>query len=68
MYALPWFRQLQRRWSPRRVIRPVPVRRRVRPSLEILEDRTVPANFTVGPGDTATLIADINTANTNATT
>jgi hypothetical protein len=41
------------------------VRRRVRPSLEILEDRTVPAVFNVGPGDTATLIADITTANTN---
>jgi hypothetical protein len=30
-----------------------------------LEDRTVPTVFNVGPGDVATLIADINTANSN---
>jgi hypothetical protein len=46
MYALSWFRQLQRRWFPRRVIRPAPVRRPVRPRLEVLEDRVVPANIT----------------------
>jgi hypothetical protein len=40
-------------------------RQRRRPSLEILEDRTVPAVFNVGPADVATLIADINTANSN---
>jgi hypothetical protein len=30
-----------------------------------LEDRETPAVFNVGPGDVATLIADINTANIN---
>ncbi len=65
MYALPWLRQLQRHWSPRRVIRPAPVRRRAWPCLEVLEDRTVPANFNVGAGDVATWIATINTANSN---
>jgi hypothetical protein len=39
--------------------------RKVRLQLEELEDRMVPAVFNVGAGDTATLIADINTANTN---
>jgi hypothetical protein len=42
-----------------------PAKRRVRLQLEQLEDRSVPAVFTVGAGDTATLIADINTANSN---
>jgi hypothetical protein len=65
MFALPSVRQLQRRCFPRRAIRQAPVRRRVRPCLEVLEDRTVPANFYVGLGDTATLIADINEANSN---
>ncbi|HZV03446.1 MAG TPA: hypothetical protein VE999_00010 [Gemmataceae bacterium] len=65
MSALLWFRQLQRRWFPRRVIRPMPARPRVRPLLEVLEDRTVPAVFIVGAGDVHTLIADINTANSN---
>src|SRR6516225_9744730 len=37
----------------------------VRLQLEELEDRTVPAVFNVGAGDVATLIADINTANSN---
>jgi hypothetical protein len=46
MYALPWFRQLQRRWFPRRAIRPTPEGRRVRPRLEALEDRVVPAFVT----------------------
>ncbi|HZV03447.1 MAG TPA: hypothetical protein VE999_00015 [Gemmataceae bacterium] len=46
MSALLWFRQLQRRWLPRRVIRPTPVRSHVRPRLEVLEDRVVPANIT----------------------
>src|SRR6516164_3468327 len=36
-----------------------------RPRLESLDERIVPAVFTVNPGDTATLIADINTANFN---
>jgi hypothetical protein len=39
--------------------------RRVRPQLEALEDRTVPAVFNVGASDVATLIADIKTANSN---
>jgi hypothetical protein len=64
MFASSWLCQLQRRWFPRRVIRRVPVRR-VRPWLEVLEDRTVPAVFNVGAGDVAALIADINTANSN---
>jgi hypothetical protein len=46
MYALQWFRQLQRRWFPRRVIRPTPEGSRVRPRLEALEDRVVPAFVT----------------------
>ena len=37
----------------------------VRLNLEELEDRTVPAVFTVGAGDVTTLIADIKTANSN---
>src|SRR5262249_40676852 len=39
--------------------------RRVRPLLEVLEDRTAPAVFNVLTGDVAGLVADINTANTN---
>ena len=67
MSSLSWLRQLQRRWCPRRVTRLAPARpRRVQPSLEVLEDRTVPANFYIGLGDTATLIADINQANKNS--
>jgi hypothetical protein len=73
MYALQWFRQLQRRWFPRRVIRPAPVPRRVQPRLEELEDRVVPAfatatytnaavqitpGFTVTETVTATVTAD----------
>jgi len=46
MYAPQWFRQLQRRWFPRRVLRPTPEGRRVRPRLEVLEDRVVPAFVT----------------------
>ncbi len=41
------------------------MQRRVRPFLEFLEDRSVPTVFTVGAGDVSTLIADINTANSN---
>jgi hypothetical protein len=37
----------------------------MRPCLEVLEDRTAPAVFNVSPGDVATLIADINQADTN---
>ena len=40
-------------------------RRSIRPLLETLENRLTPAVFNVGAGDTATLIADINTANSN---
>jgi hypothetical protein len=40
MFASSWLRQLQRRWFGRRAIRPVPVRR-VRPRLEVLENRTL---------------------------
>jgi hypothetical protein len=36
----------------------------VRPGLEVLEDRTVPAMFNVGAGRVAPLIANINAANT----
>src|SRR5262249_49525067 len=65
MFASSWLRQLQRRWFPRRPM-PRTLVRRVRPRLEVLEDRTVPAVLpTVGAGDVATLIADINTANSN---
>jgi hypothetical protein len=68
MYALAWIRQLQRRLSPPRAVRRVPVRRRVRHCLEILEDRIVPAIFNVAAGDVYGpngLIAEINAANTN---
>jgi hypothetical protein len=37
----------------------------MRPYLEVLEDRTVPTVFSVGPGDVVTLIADIGGANIN---
>ena len=40
-------------------------RKRVRPQLEELEDRTVPAVFNVAAGDVSTLIADMNQANSN---
>jgi hypothetical protein len=38
---------------------------RCRPRFDALEDRTVPALFTLGPGDVTGLIQDINTANSN---
>jgi hypothetical protein len=63
MYALPWFRQLQRRLSPHRAVRRVPVRRHVRHCLEILEDRSVPADFNVAAGDVNGLIASVDQAN-----
>ena len=47
MFFSPWLRQLQRRWSPRRVIRPATHRRRVRPCLEVLEERLTPSTYTV---------------------
>jgi hypothetical protein len=50
---------------PRRSIRPHFSSRRMRPCLEVLEDRTVPTVFNVGAGDVATLIKDIDTANSN---
>ena len=40
-------------------------RKGIRPQLEQLEDRTVPAVFNVAAGDVGTLIADINQANSN---
>ena len=64
MLTSSWLRQLSRRWFPRRVERRVPVRR-VRPCLEVLEDRIVPTVFNVGASDVATLIKDIDKANTN---
>ncbi len=55
-----------RRWRrTSRCRRQVAARRRVRPCLEVLEDRTVPAVFNVGAGDVTTLIADIKAANGN---
>src|SRR5579884_2194516 len=42
-----------------------PPRASIRPMLETLESRLTPATFTVGAGDVAGLIADINTANSN---
>ncbi len=41
------------------------LRKGVRPQLELLEDRTVPAVFNVAAGDVGTLIADMNQANSN---
>lgn len=49
----------------RQVIRAHFSSRRMRPCLEVLEDRTVPTIFNVGPGDVATLIKDIATADLN---
>lgn len=46
MLALPWLRQLQRRWFPRRAIRRAPVRR-VRLGLEALEERLTPSTYGV---------------------
>ena len=64
MSRLLWSRWIPRCWSrpcaPRQ-----PPQRSLRPMLEQLESRLTPAVFNVGPGDVATLIADINTANGN---
>jgi hypothetical protein len=65
MFVSKWLRSFSHRYFNCRTMRRAPVRRRVRPWLEVLEDRTAPAVFNVGPGDVATLIADINQANTN---
>ncbi len=53
------------RRTSHRSIRPHFSSRRLQPCLEVLEERTLPTVFNVGPGDVAALIADINTANTN---
>jgi hypothetical protein len=66
-----WLRPLAHRWLGRRwqsasSIRPtIAARRRVRPCLEELEDRTVPATFNVDPGNVSELVADMKTANSN---
>ena len=60
MFASSWLRQLQRRCFPRRPMGRVSVRR-VRPRLEVLEDRLAPAVLTVNSA------LDSNTA-TNALT
>src|SRR5262249_8961081 len=64
MIASPWVRPFRHRWFPRRAERRVLVRR-VRPCFEVLEDRTVPAVFSVGAGDVNGLINAINAANSN---
>jgi hypothetical protein len=46
MFASSWLRQLQRRWFGRRALRRVHIRR-MRPRLEVLEDRLAPAVLTV---------------------
>jgi len=71
MSSTLWLRLLAHRWLGRRgrtvsaTQKAVSSRRRVRPCLEILEDRTVPATFYLDPGNVGELVADINTANTN---
>ncbi len=57
-------------WLPSRTVRRTgrartsrPRWRFVRPYLEVLENRTVPAVFNVGAGGVTILIADINAAN-----
>jgi hypothetical protein len=71
MSHLLWLRLYRHSWMGGRSRRALPSRqsfsprRRVRPCLEILEDRTVPTIFNVGSGDVATLITAINTANSN---
>jgi hypothetical protein len=59
MFAPSWLRPLQRRGLPRGAIHRAPILRRARTCLEVMEDRSVPAAFTVGPGDVAGLIAAI---------
>jgi hypothetical protein len=53
MFVSLWLASLHRRLFGRRATRQAPVHRRIRPSLEALEDRTVPASFTVAAGDVA---------------
>jgi hypothetical protein len=71
MSSFSWLRSYPHRLFCRRSRQVSPSRkrvspqRRVRPCLEALEDRAVPAVFNVGAGDTATLIADMQTANAN---
>jgi hypothetical protein len=66
-----WSRAFQHRWlgrSSRTASSTRPdfsSRRRVRPSLEVLEDRTVPAVFNIAAGDTQGLIIAMESANTN---
>lgn len=56
-----WLGEPPRRLLDRRVNRRSTLRRRVRPCLEVLEDRTVPAAFNIG--NAMTWIAGINTVN-----
>src|ERR1700756_3202171 len=61
-----WFNELCKRWlgrsaTVRRAWVPAPRRRGLRLTLEQLEDRTVPSNFTAA--SVSDLIADINAAN-----
>jgi len=50
MFAFSWLRHLQRRWFGRPALRRVPVRR-VRPRLEVLEDRLTPSVVTINVND-----------------
>ncbi len=71
MSSTLWLHRLAHRWLSRGwrgVSSPRPtaaVRRRLRPCLEILEGRIVPATFIVDPGNVSELIADIKSANSN---
>jgi hypothetical protein len=61
MTVRTWIRKL----FARPVSRPIKAPGRFRPGLEALEDRLVPANFTIANGDVAGLIAAIITSNSN---
>src|SRR5690242_3254386 len=63
MFPSSWLRSLRRPRFVRRSLPTAPIRPRVRPHLEMLEDRTLPTVFNVAAGDVAGLIADIDAAN-----
>ncbi len=66
MFRISWTRPKSRWLSGSRGLKrrnSVSPRPSFRPSLEELEERTVPTVYTVGAGDVATLISDISAAN-----
>ena len=55
-----WLRNLLPRFAPRRTARQTNGRPLARPNLVQLEDRTVPADITLGPGD---VLIELDTSN-----